>query len=158
MSGDGGGDLSSASKGTTVFISSNLNNKDYSSIGAPNSTVGTYFVLTQYITLSDLDNDTTFNINLGAPVATVLENTIGNIWFTYSNTGDYVVNSDLIINDKTFSIIGTGFENIANNNVTGLVYASPGQLSLQTGVISMGHVVLANDILLNTPIEIRVYN
>jgi hypothetical protein len=94
MQGDGGGDISSATKGTTVQIFANINNINYSSIGAPNSNVGTYFILTQDITLSNLDNDTIFSLNIGAPVATVLENTIGNIWFTYNGVGNYSANSD----------------------------------------------------------------
>jgi hypothetical protein len=105
MQGDGGGDISSATKGTTVQIFANLNNINYSSIGAPNSNVGTYFILTQDITLSNLDNETVFAINTGAPVATILENTIGNVWFTYVDIGYYVVNSDgLFTTNKSIGI------------------------------------------------------
>jgi hypothetical protein len=104
MQGDGGGDISSATKGTTVQIFANLNNINYSSIGAPNSNVGTYFILTQDITLSNLDNETIFAINTGAPVATVLENTLGNVWFTYQLLGSYQIFSNgLFTLNKTWT-------------------------------------------------------
>jgi len=152
MQGDGGGDLSSASKGTTVEISSNANNVDYSSIGAPNSNVGTYFILTQDITLSNLDNDTTFSINLGAPVVTVLENTIGNVWFTYYAGGDYFINSNgLFINEKTFALIGTtGFTGGGNSGASIMLTNPPNMMEI---IALNGDGALAN-----TPIEIRVYN
>jgi hypothetical protein len=130
---------------------------DFTNVGAPNNDINTYFVATG--TTPNDWGSAFLNYNEGAPVVTVLENTIGNVWFTYNGDGDYLVNSDnLFIDNKTFSIIGTGFENIVNNNVTGLVYSGPTQLFLQTGLISTVPVILANDILLNTPIEIRVYN
>jgi len=43
----------------------------------------------------------------GAPVATVLENTIGNIWFTYEDVGYYRMNSNTLFTDgKTAASIG----------------------------------------------------
>lgn len=154
MKGDGSGDISSASKGTTVEIDNNANNIDYSSIGAPNSNVGTYFILTQDITLSNLDNGTTFKINLGAPVATVLENTIGNIWFNYEDTGVYGCQSnDLFITGKTFILATpTSDSNTVSititNGFTSVIYISP-----------LNNVLAQfNNGLINAPIEIRVYN
>ena len=133
---------------------------DFTNVGAPNNTVGTFFSATGTTPTSWGDNLLgELQYNAAAPTAIVLENTLGNISFIFSSDGDYVVNSDnLFVSQKTFGIIGTGFENIANNNVTGLVYVGTTQLFLQTGLISTVPVVLANDILLNTPIEIRVYN
>jgi hypothetical protein len=150
MAGDGGGDLTSASKGTTVFIVSNLNKKDYSSIGAPNSDAGTYFILTQNITLSDLDNDTIFNVNLGAPVVTVLENTIGNIWFTYSFLGEYFINSDNLFSTKLF--MQDGF--ISDGWLFGFSQESQSQIKL----LSFSSLGDEDSLFDNTPIEIRVYN
>ena len=144
----------------TVGITYTINDfgGDFTNVGAPNNNGGTSFVATG-TTPNSWGENIELQYNTGAPVATVLENTIGNIWFTFNVDGDYVVNSDnLFVSQKTFGIIGTGFENIANNNVTGLAYVGTTQLFLQTGMISTVPVVLANDILLNTPIEIRVYN
>jgi len=48
------------------------------------------------------------NYNTGAPVATVLENTIGNIWFTYNNAGTYNIYSDsLFLIGKTITFTTT---------------------------------------------------
>ena len=48
--------------------------------------------------------------NGGAPVVTVLENTIGNIWFTYNSTGQYYINSNgLFTINKTISYISPNF-------------------------------------------------
>jgi hypothetical protein len=145
MQGDGGGDISSATKGTTVQIFANINNINYSSIGAPNSNVGTYFILTQDITLSNLDNDTIFSLNIGAPVATVLENTIGNIWFTYNDVGNYSANSDgLFTADKTYPLFGGYYSgenwicSYGNTNIIELIGSNNGSLY-------------------TIPIEIRVY-
>lgn len=171
MQGDGGGDISSATKGTTVLIYSNLNNIDYSSIGAPNSNVGTYFILTQDITLSNLDNETTFIINTGAPVATVLENTLGNIFFTYRGLGNYnCLNSDgLFINNKTFILNGTMLGSVIFNR---LIQSDGSGFGAQVGyffefsdnstirIKSLGDADVFQDSILNgfIPIEIRVYN
>jgi hypothetical protein len=83
---------------------------------------------------------------ISAPVATVLENTIGNIWFTYNDVGNYFVNSNnLFTIDKTYILFGGfyGGENWINN------YGSSSIIEL---------VGSNNGVLLNTPIEIRVYN
>lgn len=147
LNGDGGGDLVSASKGTTVLILANPNNTDYSSIGAPNSNVDTYFVLTQDITYNDLDVDTVFEINLGAPTVTVLENTIGNVWFTYVGEGTYYANSnELFTVNKTFT-----------RNI--VLTSGPDFLFFYPGISSVELTTTAGDGgLFNTPIEIRVYN
>jgi hypothetical protein len=158
MQGDGGGDISSATKGTTVQIFANINNINYSSIGAPNSNVGTYFILTQDITLSNLDNDTIFSLNIGAPVVTVLENTIGNVWFTYNGVGSYSVNSDgLFTTNKSI-----GF--ITFNNCCSLGLADKPFLALDSTssvdnvyISSASDGVESDDVIQNTPIEIRVY-
>lgn len=154
MQGDGGGDISSATKGTTVEIFSNSNNIDYSSIGAPNSNVGTYFILTQDITLSNLDIDTIFNINTGAPVATVLENTIGYIWFTYDDTGLYGINlDDTFIEEKTFILTpSSGYDSAVLQGGGGEPY------SIYRFSDNKCSILTSNGSLNKSPIEIRVYN
>lgn len=151
MQGDGGGDISSATKGTTVEIFSNSNNIDYSSIGAPNSNVGTYFILTQDITLSNLDIDTIFNINTGAPVATVLENTIGNVWFQYESTGVYSINNNNLI----FLVENTFAQTVTvNDGGTPILYSFVANFPFDGKLFIYGDEGYLN----NTPIEIRVYN
>ena len=65
---------------------------DWVNVGAPNNDVETYFVATG--TTPNNWGVGSLLYNTGAPVATVLENTIGNIWFTYSTEGLYFIESD----------------------------------------------------------------
>jgi hypothetical protein len=83
--------------GVTYYINSNSPGMDFTNVGAPDNNVGTTFVATGTTPNSwGVDEGTTpiLLYNTGAPVVTVLENTIGNIWFTYAAIGNYVVNSD----------------------------------------------------------------
>jgi hypothetical protein len=90
-------------KGITYYIFNNDNNYDLVQYGAPNSNVGTYFVCNQNANLPS-DINIQLNYNEGAPTVTVLENTIGNIWFTYDNLGIYSVNSSgLFTLNKTWT-------------------------------------------------------
>lgn len=67
-------------------------NWDFTNVGAPNNHIGTYFIAT-----GETPNNWGTNIvlfyNTGAPVVTVIENTIGNVWFTYIDVGFYQANS-----------------------------------------------------------------
>ena len=136
--------------GTTYVINNNIGGiADFTNVGAPNNNAGTYFVATgttpnNWGTVGDVD----LGYNTGAPVVTVLENTIGNIWFTYDSAGVYYVNSNgLFVNNKTF------FQNVVLNLAPTFLIVTVGNVNiieLNTG---------GNDgELFNTPIEIRVYN
>jgi hypothetical protein len=107
------------------------------------------------------------NYNTGAPVVTVLENTVGNIWFTYNTVGEYSVNlSNSIDISKTFLYIGNG------PTVNQLIYFEEAGIKTITfsefyGSSSTIYIYSTNDgfgtskvdgKLNNTPIEIRVYN
>jgi len=89
-----------------------------------------------------------------APVATVLENTIGNITFQYIDVGNYVgTSSALFTENKTFIV----FSNTANG---GYIYTD-GQINNGEFVFFTARVIdneKTDDFLLKTPIEIRVYN
>ena len=77
---------------------------DFINVGAPNNDVGTYFVATG--TTPNSWTSAQLEYNTGAPVVTVLENTIGNVWFTYSGVGDYTIDSPgLFTNSKTFFLL-----------------------------------------------------
>jgi hypothetical protein len=88
------------------------------------------------------------------PVAIVLENTIGNIWFTYDHVGVYRVHSaGLFTNNKTTVSIDT-FGN--NGDFTRLIsyrYVDINRLGIYTD-----RGGFSNDILINNRLEIRVYN
>ena len=74
---------------------------DFTNIGAPNNDIGTYFVATG-TTPANWGVDAQLDYNTGAPVVTVLENTIGNIWHSWENIGLYGINSDsLFTSNKT---------------------------------------------------------
>ncbi len=77
---------------------------DFTNVGAPNNDIGTSFIATG-ITPNNWGNGQ-LNYNTGAPAAIVLENTIGNLWFTYDDIGVYVAQSSgLFTLDKSFSLM-----------------------------------------------------
>jgi hypothetical protein len=142
--------------GVTYEINVNTGGFDVTNIGSPNNEVGTKFVATG----TTPANWGTGNLyyNNGAPVVKVLENTIGNIWWTYIQDGFYIAYSNgLFTLNKTFcqgvtstAEDGTGFKviTVTDNNANGCY------------VLSTNPILEApfNDYLTNTPIEIRVYN
>ena len=88
--------------GVTYYISDNSNDVDLTVFGAPNSNIGTYFICTTAGTLQN-DSGILLQYNNATPVVTVLENTIGNIWFGFNTDGGYTINSDgLFTSLKTF--------------------------------------------------------
>lgn len=147
--------------GATYMIAQNDDNGDFTNIGAPNNNVGTYFVATGTTPSSWGDNIGSGGVNVtyntGAPVVTVLENTIGNIWFEFNNDGFYYVKSnDLFVSDKTFVLIGTRDTNAANSSGNNYMFVSDSNtIIIDTQDLSG---TLMNSNLYNTPIEIRVYN
>jgi hypothetical protein len=86
--------------GATYKIVDNTN-LDVTNIGAPNNNINTYFIATG--TTPALPGvGLCFIYDPGAPVVNVLENTIGNVYFTYNQTGQYDINSGgLFSTDKT---------------------------------------------------------
>ena len=70
---------------------------DFSNVGGPpvGTGDGTYFVATN----SDVPNDygaANLIYDTAVPVVTVLENTIGDTWWTYGSDGRYYINSDAL--------------------------------------------------------------
>jgi len=161
----GGNNLTDQTSGTfTIGVSYNIDvylaGDDFSNIGGPPASVngawdGAWFIATGTTPLN-YSNGSLTQWNTGAPVATVLENTIGNIWFTYISFGYYTVESNgLFIIDKSLSIIGTPVEGVQNNNFAGVNFGGDSQFSISV-VEPAG--VNVDDLLYKTPIEIRVYN
>lgn len=141
--------------GVTYYIYENDNNYDLTVYGAPNSNVGTYFVCNQNATLPGFWTNFQLNFNFGAPVVTVLENTIGDIWFTYLDVGQYVVNCDgLFTADKTTVSINTLPLGRGDGSVASIVYQGNSSLQIETGTLAS---IGIDGTLFNTPIEIRVY-
>ena len=164
--GDSTVDITSGSLtvGVTYWITSGSDG-DFTNVGAPNNNTDTYFVATGDVP-SSWGTSGSLRYNEGAPVVTVLENTIGNVWFTYNSIGFYQINlSNSIDIDKTFLYIGNG------TSVGGLVFYEESGIKTIT-FPSIGSSYLLNlyssidgysinfidDKFTNTPIEIRVYN
>jgi hypothetical protein len=160
----GGDDLQGISsgpvtKGVTYQISASDGN--FSNVGAPSNDDSTWFVAIN----NEIPNSYGTGLlkyNTGAPVVTVLENTIGNIWFTYDGVGNYGVNSNnLFTGNKTASFIssldgavGTGGGSplgsaTSINNVNN---------SLMYFVTTDSTGTYSDNLIDSYPIEIRVYN
>ena len=144
--------------GVTYWINDVQVGMDFTNVGAPNNNFGTYFVATGTTPNSwGIDIGTgILGYNTGAPVVTVLENTIGNIWFTYGSVGVYYMSSDnLFIYNKTVCFIGS----------TGDDPTAPSYGYLRGDANDLKYILTQdssnvdyNGVLHNTPIEIRVYN
>jgi hypothetical protein len=132
-------------------------NIDFTLVGAPNNEVGTKFVATGTEPGTGSFPSSVLGYNTGAPVVTVLENTIGNIWFTYEDSGFYKANSSdgLFTQDKTFFLSQTTLDN-SPNAISILMYYSfdDYNVALKTLMNGSGY---ENGFLDGTPIEIRVY-
>ena len=138
--------------GVTYTIVDNAGGLDMTNVGAPNNENGTSFVATG-TTPANWGNGYV-SYETGAPIVTVLENTIGNLWWSYVQGGDYFCNSDgKFTAGKTFALIGTaGFTDGSGfgGGVNIMLTNAPNEIE-----------VTANNgdgYLINTPIEIRVYN
>jgi hypothetical protein len=134
-----------------IFDLGGADGYDFTNVGAPNNNIDTRFVATG-TTPNSWGTNVALNYNSGAPVATVLENTIGNIWFTYQDSGlYYIVSSNLFPEDKTWYTTGI----VIAQNANGLLaWRTTDYFRLFTFVDGDP----ANDVLSFTPIEIRVYN
>ena len=143
-------------KGVTYQIDGSDPTADFTNVGAPNNNLNTSFVaINDEVPNSYGGGDLRYNT--GAPVVTVLENTIGNIWFTYGSKGIYIAQSDnLYIDSKSFVIIG----NPTWDGGRGFIQSGFDGTSTCIISTSQNFVDGPSDcaLLINTPIEIRVYN
>jgi len=131
---------------------------DFTNVGAPNNNVGTYFVATETTPNSwGIGDNGELSANGGAPVVTVLENTIGDIWFEYQTVGYYHVRSGgLFTVGKSAIIIGGPTWDGGGNG-----YFSYGFDGNDTALITNRNFLndyVNNGSIVNTFLEIRVYN
>ena len=139
--------------GTTYIISDNLAGADFTNVGAPNNNIETYFIATGLRPNSWGNGSLAYNT--GAPVATILENTLGNVWFTYDSEGNYSINCDNLFN-KTFIPFPMGNCNAVDGGTTFQIY---NMSNSKMGIVTYDNgFTPVNDILSNSPIEIRIYN
>ncbi len=143
--------------GVTYFINDTQVGMDFTNVGAPNNNVGTYFVATGTTPNSwGIDIGAGVLIyNTGAPVVTVLENTIGNIYWIYDSAGEYSgILDGAFTSDKTYC-------NITMTSGGGLDIGQFVQLSNQSDKVQIAtwsNGTAEDQLLSKTPIEIRVYN
>lgn len=148
--------------GTTYTIN-NVDNDpgDFTNVGAPNNEIGTSFVATG--TTPNSWRKTELIYDQGAPTAIVLENTIGNVWFTFGpDDGIYsMFTSSTFPENILYGTIGQYSGNIdgqgtLRNSIFSLDYAN---IRIQTQSTEDGTTWnFQNNLLYNTPIEIKVYN
>lgn len=130
---------------------------DFTIIGAPNNDIGTSFIATGTTPIWETNGVVGLSYNEAAPFVTVLENTIGNVWFEFSNDGVYTMRSDgLFTNFKT-----VGFITYNDGGSTGLedkpafsIYNYDYNIYLNSALDG----VLSNNVFASTSFEIRVYN
>ena len=141
--------------GITYYININSENADLTVFGAPNNDVGTSFVCVQSGTLPSIGSISLL-WNEGAPIATVLENTIGNIWFSYREVGVYSINIPNFDISKTYYSCGGKGDSIQVSVDTLIqMFSNSDNQYLQINTFFDG---VSDGILKKTPIEIRVYN
>jgi hypothetical protein len=139
---------------------------DFTNVGAPNNDIDTYFVATG--TTPNSWGNGTLIYNTGAPVVTVLENTIGNIWWTYDSAGVYYgVLVGAFTDNKTWlsGPFGSGkgiygvpaLNDDLTNNSRFVIVTREDSDKVRITTLSQPEYI-NNDVLDNFPIEIRVYN
>ena len=144
-------------KGVTYLIVNSAG--DFSNVGAPNNNDGTYFVATNNETPNDYGLDGQLMYDNGAPVVTVLENTIGNIWFTWNGNGQYYINSNgLFTTNKTVCSLSNSFNGGGGDPNSNIIFYSTVYSNSTITIFSPSNGTLSDGLLFNTPIEIRVYN
>lgn len=147
--------------GVTYLIYDSFLGTDFTNVGAPNNNIGTYFVATGTTPANwgDVPEGAgVLTYNPGAPVVNVLENTIGNVWFSYLGVGSYSVNSDgLFTENKTIGFIT--FNNCCEYGLGDKPFLAVNPSSVNSVYIeSVSDGVSTDSVIQNTPIEIRLYN
>lgn len=137
---------------------------DFTNIGAPSNEEGVTFVATG-TTPNSWGSNGELRSYTGAPTAVVLENTIGGISFTYSESGKYIIQASpllsLFTEGKTYITIGLYTTNLdgAGTFRNSVYFNDNSQLRIITQATNDGYNwIFTDSILNNTPIEIRVYN
>jgi hypothetical protein len=94
-------------------------------------------------------------VGINPPTATVLENTIGNITFSYNSIGNYNINSSgLFTLNKTTVFTGMNVEN--DLGIIGFAHNTINTIPIVTVNVNLLNTS-QNGLLYNSPIEIRVY-
>jgi hypothetical protein len=146
----------SLTKGVTYNVTSASGGCDFTNVGGPSGITanGLSFVATENLEPNNWDGSE-LEYNTGAPVVTVLENTIGNIWFIYSGVGSYnIYSSSLFTVNKTTTITSqTGY------NTPGIILIYPATIPDFISIETYDFTLIGSDDILGyTTLEIRLYN
>jgi hypothetical protein len=148
-------------QGVTYFVDGADGDSDFSNVGGPigGGGDGTYFIATN----SNVPNNygsAGLLYNNGAPVVTVLENTIGNVWWTYIGDGNYGANiiNNAFTTDKTFVMIGSQDAAISGGPFWAQYSTEQGEGSILFQSLNPTLLTSEDNWFTRTPIEIRVYN
>lgn len=132
---------------------------DFTNVGAPNNGLGTLFIATGTTPNSWGDNSLgQLQYNEGAPIANVLENTIGDVWFDFRDTGHYGLSSNgLFTENKTVAIMGTPY--LDGNPETPGLYSTEWRNTDAVRIYTYRIDDTPSDsYLFNTFLEVRIYN
>jgi hypothetical protein len=148
--------------GVTYWITENVGNPDFTIVGAPNNEIGTYFIATG-TNPNWGEGGAELKFNTGAPVATVLENTIGDIWFTYNGQGNYWINTNNLLPLYKTAFFGQSYYNLNNAVITTLnssLYEgnTDDYIRINAAADLGSGLQLYDGIINGVTIEIRVYN
>lgn len=139
--------------GKTYQIDTLVAGDDFANVGYVASS--TPFIATGTTPTVWTNSTEVINITDSAPIATVFENTLGDtVEWTYVNEGVYFSNTLSVLDrTKTLVVITSNYGD-ANYTVQGYCSGS-NAIEIYSFTISTG--LGTNDILYNTPVEIRVY-
>lgn len=145
--------------GTTYeILNTDGDTVNFTNVGAPNNLVGTSFIATGTTPTSwGQTNNGVLGFNSGAVVSVILENTIGNLYWSYNGSGGAALMSNALFTDgKTSVTVATPMDG------AGQITGSAGGAVVDNTTIVLQYIGLdnipANDLLYNTLIEVRVYN
>jgi hypothetical protein len=150
--------------GVTYEIDNPSIGTDFTNVGAPNNLAGTKFVATGTIPNS-WGTGGGLNYDTGAPVVTVLENTLGtNITYQYNSVGIYSIlaSNDLFTANKTYSVLQLWADDAVTPRIGFIGRASTSELTMiltdTNGNFANTLGDIQNPVYFLTSIEIRVYN
>jgi len=151
-------------KGVSYYYDELFEGSDFTNVGGPKygdlPNSGGYFIATATGVPNNYDG-TTIGWSNGAPVVTVLENTIGNVWFRYDDVGVYSIYSDGLFTVGKTMLQGVTFYSSDNDNLITINTTSD---SNSISKIYLNKVSANNSYIdgylysPGVPIEIRVYN
>ena len=158
FSGNGG----TLDKGYTYEIVANPDNYDLTIYGAPNNNAGTSFLCTVSVPSLPYTSSLELGVNYGTPVATVLENTIGDMYFSYDGVGNYSINSNGLFTLSKTAVFGQSFYHFGGDYIVNLnTYwedNTENYIKLTTSKDNGNDLAIGNNLINGTTIEIRVYN